>query len=216
MHTHTYGMYAGRRMSIADARRASIALSQNPALQSFRLMPVKEEYSDEFDSLLPPIDKTTKTLFEAHVKYLLIIVHFESFDNKDRCMDALCVILDNACSRLRVDIHVSHHPDDDVSELYANAHDYANVVCNSCSAAETDTGRIATTGMSLQNLFANHQITRRYLVIVCCGEDMDYDVVSELNDYINDRHPGITAYGSVELQKLSRHVKKRVKPARKT
>jgi predicted nucleic-acid-binding Zn-ribbon protein len=112
-------------------------------------------------------------------------------------------------------MYITHHPDDDMSELKISGSKYSRVTCDNCSAAETDTGRMVTVGMSLKTLFDQHQITRKYVVIVCCGEDIEYDMVKDLDDYVNDRHECIVVYGHQELQKLSTDVTKMVKWMRK-
>lgn len=205
--------------ALSETRRRSIALSQNPTLQAFRLVSVPEEESDDDETCLPDINETTKTLFEPHVSTLMVIVLLESFDKKLACIAALESMIDDASDNLNVVLRISYHPeqrtDPAFMALCASSSADTPIVCDDCSAAETDTGRMISVGWYLKDLFDTYTITRRCLVVVCCGKDVDFDTVQEMRDYVADRHACLVVYGARELQNLAVDVTKMVKWRRK-
>jgi hypothetical protein len=197
----------------AGLRRGSIAHQR--ALSRYSLGPSPDEHAEsssdsEFESLLPEIDLVTNSIFPPKTEQLCFIVLFESFDKKNLCLNSMYSIATESSARLSILMNVSYHPDDYdlafMEHMRALDDPQLQLVMDECSASETDTGRAMTVAWALSNMFNQTPVTLRLKIVLCCGEDVDYDRAIEMYDYVKSRHPCYLVYGSDELRSVSSSV----------
>ncbi|MBB20911.1 MAG: hypothetical protein CMP20_15865 [Rickettsiales bacterium] len=107
-------------------------------------------------------------------------------------------------------MNVSYHPGDYdlpfMDHMRSLNDPQLQLVMDECSTSENDTGRSMTVAWALSDIFNQIAVTLRLKVVLCCGEDVDYDRAKEMYDYIQERHPCYLVYGSDEMRIVSSSV----------
>jgi len=194
----------------ARLRSGSVPYEQ---LRGYSLGPSPDEADElpaDHKTLLPEIDPVTNSIFRAEINQLCFVVLFESFDDKNLCLNSMYSIATESSKRLRVMMYVSYHPDD--YELAFMQHmrnlddPELSLIMDACSASENDTGRAMTVGWALSDLFGMTTVSQRLNVVLCCGKDIEHNTAKEMYDYVQDRHPCYLVYGSEEMRTVASSV----------